>query len=195
MLKRHEIQVLRRAGHTLEEVVELAGVSQSSVQRVEAERAVRTFDSLAAMDRAHIERVSEHEHNCLACTQIRQPVPSEHALGRHREVLAIGCDELEKRLGRRGNVLGTPTRCPLDRARTRTSSARADPRCNSADVVGYRIAFEASFSGRMVVSANTFFDGSFELPSPPKTGASISISAFSTDAPRAARRLTRSLGM
>jgi Cupin domain len=27
----------------------------------------------------------------------------------------------------------------------------------------------------MVVSANTFFDGSFALPSPPKTGASISI--------------------
>jgi hypothetical protein len=27
----------------------------------------------------------------------------------------------------------------------------------------------------MVVSANTFFDGSRQLPSPPKTGASISI--------------------
>ena len=35
MLKRHEIQGLRRAGHTLEEVVNLAGVSQSSVQREE----------------------------------------------------------------------------------------------------------------------------------------------------------------
>jgi len=34
----------------------------------------------------------------------------------------------------------------------------------------------------MVVSANTFFDGSFALPSPPKTGASISISALLTDA-------------
>jgi hypothetical protein len=28
----------------------------------------------------------------------------------------------------------------------RTSSARADPRRNSADVAGYKIAFEASFS-------------------------------------------------
>jgi hypothetical protein len=34
----------------------------------------------------------------------------------------------------------------------------------------------------MVVSANTFFDGSVELPDPPKTGASISINALLTDA-------------
>jgi len=33
----------------------------------------------------------------------------------------------------------------------------------------------------MVVSPNTFFDGSVELPSPPKTGASISINALLTD--------------
>lgn len=44
MLKRHEIQVLRRAGHTLEEVVKLAGVSQSSAQCVEAEPPVMTLD-------------------------------------------------------------------------------------------------------------------------------------------------------
>jgi transposase len=43
MLKRHEIQVLRRAGHTLKEVAKLTGVSQSSVQRVEAEPAVATL--------------------------------------------------------------------------------------------------------------------------------------------------------
>ena len=43
MLKRHEIQVLRRAGHTLKEVAKLTGVSQSSVQRVEAEPAVVTL--------------------------------------------------------------------------------------------------------------------------------------------------------
>ena len=72
----------------------------------------------------------------------------------------------------------TPRRSRPDRARTRTSSARADPRRSSADVAGYRIAFEASFSERMVVSANTFLDGSAVLPSPPKTGASISINAF-----------------
>jgi hypothetical protein len=39
----------------------------------------------------------------------------------------------------------------------------------------------------MVVSANTFFNGSLALPSPPETGASISISALVTDACVAAR--------
>ena len=47
MLKRHEIQVLRRAGHTLAEVAKLAGVSQSSVQRVEAKPAVSALDTAA----------------------------------------------------------------------------------------------------------------------------------------------------
>ena len=45
MLKRHEIQVLRRAGHSLEEVAKLADVSPSSVQRVEAESPVKTLDT------------------------------------------------------------------------------------------------------------------------------------------------------
>lgn len=56
MLKRHEIQVLRRAGHTLEEVVKLAGVSQSSVQRVAAEPAVRMFDNAAERKRRGVGR-------------------------------------------------------------------------------------------------------------------------------------------
>jgi transposase len=75
MLKRHEIQVLRRAGHTLEEVVELAGVSQSSVQRVEAERAVRTFDSLAERVRRGIGRPSKAEafRALLVAELARQP--------------------------------------------------------------------------------------------------------------------------
>jgi predicted transcriptional regulator len=43
--KRHEIQVLRRAKHTLAEVAKLAGVSRRSVQRVAAEPAVTTLDT------------------------------------------------------------------------------------------------------------------------------------------------------
>lgn len=61
MLKRHEIQVLRRAGHGLEEVVKLAGVSQSSVQRVAAEPLVTTFDSIAERLRRGIGRPSKAE--------------------------------------------------------------------------------------------------------------------------------------
>ena len=37
MLKRHEIQVLRRAGHAQIDVAKLAGVSLGSVRRVERE--------------------------------------------------------------------------------------------------------------------------------------------------------------
>jgi hypothetical protein len=45
MVRRHEIQVLRRAGHSMVETAKLVGVSQSSVQRVEAEGAVSSFDT------------------------------------------------------------------------------------------------------------------------------------------------------
>ena len=37
MIKRHAIQVLRRAGHTLHEIAALTGVGKRSVQRVSAE--------------------------------------------------------------------------------------------------------------------------------------------------------------
>ena len=42
MLKRHEIQVLRRAGHTWKEVAALSGVSVRTVRRIAAETAITT---------------------------------------------------------------------------------------------------------------------------------------------------------
>jgi transposase len=44
MLKRHEIQVLRRAGHSQIEIATLAAVSRRSVQRVESEAGVTHLD-------------------------------------------------------------------------------------------------------------------------------------------------------
>jgi len=44
MLKRHEVQVLRKAGHPQDEVAKLAGVSKSTVRRVEREPFVTTVD-------------------------------------------------------------------------------------------------------------------------------------------------------
>jgi len=61
MLKRHEIQVLRRAGHSLEEVARLAGVSQSSVQRVEAEPPVVSVDTVSERARRGVGRPSAVE--------------------------------------------------------------------------------------------------------------------------------------
>jgi transposase len=61
MVKRHEIQVLRRAGHTLVEVAKLAGVSKRSVQRVDAEPAVTAFDTPAERARRRVGRPSKVE--------------------------------------------------------------------------------------------------------------------------------------
>ena len=61
MVRRHEIQVLRRAGHSLVEIATLVGVSRSTVQRVEAEAAVSNFDTEAERDQRCIGRRSKAE--------------------------------------------------------------------------------------------------------------------------------------
>src|ERR1700737_3902673 len=61
MLKRHEIQVLRRAGHSLDEVAELAGVSRRSVVRVDAEAPVTCVDNEAERARRDVGRPSKAE--------------------------------------------------------------------------------------------------------------------------------------
>ncbi len=61
MVKRHEIQVLRRAGHSLREVAELAGVSKRSVERVDDEDAVTTFDMAGERAKRRVGRPSKAE--------------------------------------------------------------------------------------------------------------------------------------
>jgi transposase len=75
MLKRHEIQVLHRAKHTLEEVAKLAGVSPSSVQRVVAEPAVTTLDTAGERARRGVGRPSKVEafRGLLVGELARQP--------------------------------------------------------------------------------------------------------------------------
>jgi hypothetical protein len=51
MLKRHQIQVLRDAGHSQQEVAKLATVSVRSVRRVEAEVTVTSTDLSAGDQR------------------------------------------------------------------------------------------------------------------------------------------------
>ena len=58
MLKRHEIQVLRRAEHTLAEVAEFSGVSVRTVRRVIEEAAVEAVDTDAERARRGIGRPS-----------------------------------------------------------------------------------------------------------------------------------------
>lgn len=61
MLKRHEIQILRRADHSWNEIATLTGVSVSTAQRVVAEDAVRTVDNAAERARRQVGRPSKAE--------------------------------------------------------------------------------------------------------------------------------------
>jgi transposase len=61
MLKRHEIKVLRKAGHTQAEVAKLAVTSERSVRRIEEEPAITSADKEAETRRRHIGRPSKAE--------------------------------------------------------------------------------------------------------------------------------------
>ena len=61
LLKRHEVQVLRRAGHTQEEVASIAGVSKRAVQRIERENAVAHVDDKAETRARGVGRPSKTE--------------------------------------------------------------------------------------------------------------------------------------
>lgn len=61
MMKRHEVQVLRRAGHSVDDVAELTGVSPRSVKRVAKEPAVANADTKAERTRRKIGRPSSVE--------------------------------------------------------------------------------------------------------------------------------------
>lgn len=61
MLKRHEIQVLRRAGHTWMEVAALSGVSVRTARRVAEEAEVTTVDNAAERARRQVGRPSKAE--------------------------------------------------------------------------------------------------------------------------------------
>ena len=69
MLKRHQIQVLRQAGHSVRQVAKLAGVDRASVRRVEAEDAVVSVDTSAERARRGIGRPSKAEPFRLFLTE------------------------------------------------------------------------------------------------------------------------------
>jgi hypothetical protein len=54
---------------------------------------------LSPVNGAHVQRVSEHEGNALALTQVRQPVPGEHAFDGHDQIVAEIPHRSQERLG------------------------------------------------------------------------------------------------
>jgi len=97
MLKRHEIQVLRRAGHTLAEVATLSGVSVGTVRRVVDETAVTTVDNDAERDRRQIGRPPKAE----AYREVLLAALADDATLRTVELLGLGLSP-PRRLGHRG---------------------------------------------------------------------------------------------
>jgi transposase len=61
MLKRHEIQVLRRAEHTWNEIAALSGVSEKTARRIVAENPVTSVDNAAERGRRQVGRPSTAE--------------------------------------------------------------------------------------------------------------------------------------
>jgi predicted transcriptional regulator len=61
MLKRHEIQVLRRAEHTWSKIAALSGVSEKTARRIAAEDPVDTVDNAAERARRQVGRPSKAE--------------------------------------------------------------------------------------------------------------------------------------
>ena len=56
MLKRHEIQVLRRAEHTWHEIAALSGVFEKTARRIAGENPVTTVDNAAERARRQVGR-------------------------------------------------------------------------------------------------------------------------------------------
>jgi len=87
MLKRHEIQVLRKAGHTQADVAERTEVSESAVRRVEREPTVGEINDQAARQHRHIGRPSKAEpfrEKVVALVAEKPPLLSVEILRRVR---------------------------------------------------------------------------------------------------------------
>src|SRR5262245_26433208 len=128
------------------------------------------------MDGAHVQRVPQDKDDAFALAQVGEPVPGEHALDGHREILAIRRNQLEKRLRRRSDVFGHQ-HCAFSVENAHVHRTRVKIH---AAIVAMLPGIEShrGLLSKVSVSPNTSLDGSDQLPSPPETGASISISAL-----------------
>ena len=88
MLKRHEIEILLKAGHPKTEVARLAGVSARSVHRIAEESPVVDVDDSAERAQRHIGRpsiVDDFRKSVLEILNEKADLPSREILRRVRE--------------------------------------------------------------------------------------------------------------
>jgi len=88
MLKRHEIEILLKAGHSKAEAARLAGISVRSVNRIAAEAPVVHVDDAAEREKRRIGRPSKVEDFrkvVLKILEEKPDLPSLEILRRVRE--------------------------------------------------------------------------------------------------------------
>ena len=61
--------------------------------------------SLAAVDKLHVQGVSDHEGNVLLGAAVGEPIPAEHALDANDDAFAERCDGLEQGIKVTGEVV------------------------------------------------------------------------------------------
>jgi hypothetical protein len=87
MLKRHEIEILLKAGHSKTEVARLAGVSARSVHRIAEENPIMDVNDSAERVRRHIGRpsiVEDFRQSILDHLNEKADLPSREILRRVR---------------------------------------------------------------------------------------------------------------
>jgi transposase len=92
MMKRFEIQVLLRAGHTQAEVARLTGIPERTVRRVQAEAAVASVDDGTARERRGIGRPSKAERFRPFVTQLFAEEPGLRSVEMLRRAKLKGYD-------------------------------------------------------------------------------------------------------
>src|SRR5262249_4080596 len=89
---RHEIQVLRRAGHSAAEVARLTGSSRRSVARVDDEPAVTQIDTAGERKRRRVGRPSKAEPYRVLVTKLLTEDPELLSVEVHRRARLEGYD-------------------------------------------------------------------------------------------------------
>jgi len=115
MLKRHEVQVLRRAGHSQIEVATFAGLSRRSVQRIDIEGAVTHIDTAAERETRGIGRPAKAEPFRSVVAEILAGEPDLLSVEILRRAKLKGYDGGKTALYELISVLRPKTRRPLVR--------------------------------------------------------------------------------
>src|SRR2546422_11758060 len=102
MLKRHEVEILLKAGHPKTEVARLAGVSLCSVKRIAEEAPVVHVDDAAEREKRRIGRPSKGDDFRKFIVALLEEKPGLPSLEIFRRICEAGYRLEERRVGEEG---------------------------------------------------------------------------------------------